>query len=188
MTNNVFQNNSPGQILFGTYLVGNNWTKFAATLQSSGNQWYDPTGTDKFILPVNKMVDLASFQSATGQDSASTFAASPAPSGCAVPAPSYKDFTLSADHRVFKMVNGKATINLAVKSYGWGMVYLGGLELPAGVSGSFTSPNLISGRSILTLTATASAKSATVPLTIFSQSNGRVHPITVLLVVVPPTS
>jgi hypothetical protein len=38
------------------------------------------------------------------------------------------------------------------------------------------------------LTATKSAKSATVPFTIFSQSRGRVHPVTVLLTVVPPIS
>ena len=86
------------------------------------------------------------------------------------------------------MVNGKATINLAVKSYGWGVVYLGGLTLPPGVSASFTTTSLASGPSVLTLTANRSAKSDTVQLTIFGQSKGRVHPITVLLVVAPPTS
>jgi hypothetical protein len=188
LSNNIFEDNTPGQILFGTYLVGEDWTAFISTLASSGNRWYDPSGPNKFTLPVNQMVGLAAFQEATGTDSSSTFVSSPAPAACAVPAPPYSDYTLTADNRQYTMVGGKITIKLAVKSYGWGMVYLGGLELPAGVSASFTAPSLVSGPSILTLTAGTSAKSATVPITIFSQGKGRIHPVTVLLTIVPPTS
>ncbi len=86
------------------------------------------------------------------------------------------------------MVNGKLLINLSVRSYGWGMVYLGGLVLPTGVTASFSKPNLVSGPSVLTLTANKNAVSATVPLTIFAQGNGRVHPISILIVVSPPGS
>ena len=186
--NNVFQNSTPGQTLFGTYLTGDDWTAFTTTLQSSGNIWYDPARTDRFTLPVNKYVDLSGFQNATGQDTSSTFASSAVPAGCIVPATDYKDYTLSTDDRVYKMAAGKITINLAVQSYGWGIVYLGGLVLPANVSGSFSVPTLTSGSSVLTLTATKSAVSATVPVTIFAQSKGRVHPVTVLVTIVPPTS
>jgi hypothetical protein len=188
LSNNIFQNSNAGQTLFGTYLVGQDWTAFISTLASSGNHWYDPTGTNKFTLPVNQTVDLAAFRNATGQDSSSTFSSSPAPAGCTAPAATYSDYTLSSDKRVYTMAAGKITINLTVKSYGWGLVYLGGLVLPAGVTGTFTKASLTSGLSTLTLTASKSAVNATIPLTIFSQSNGRVHPVTVLITVAPPTS
>jgi hypothetical protein len=188
MSNNVIEDNTSGQSLFGTYLVGEDWTAFTSTFASSGNRWYDPTGTEKFTVPVNQSLDLAGFRNATGQDSSSTFVSSPVPAGCTVPAQTYNDYSFSADNRVYTMVAGKLTINLAVKSYGWGTVYLGGLVLPAGVTGSFSQSSLVSGSSTLTLTASKSVTSATVPLTIFAQGNGRVHPITVLIVVAPPTS
>jgi hypothetical protein len=108
LTNNTFENNTPGQTLFGTYLDGEDWTDFYTTFQSSGNRWYDPTGPDKFTLPVNKKVDLAGFQSATGQGAGSTFVSSPVPAGCAVPTQTYRDFSFSSDNRVYTMVGAES--------------------------------------------------------------------------------
>lgn len=73
LKNNVFQDSGAGQRAFGTFLSGNDWNQFAWNLTGSGNRWYDPTSTRKFVLPSNKQTDLRGWQSATRTDYASSW-------------------------------------------------------------------------------------------------------------------
>ena len=48
LSGNTFENAGPGQLVFGTYLGGTDWTLFASTLNSSNNTWYDPNTANAF--------------------------------------------------------------------------------------------------------------------------------------------
>ena len=180
LTGNTFLNASSGQRVFGTYLSGNDWTQFANTLSADSNKWYDPATATNFNVP-GKVVNLQGWQAVVTTDYTSTWAqpsASPV-AACTAPAPSFADFSLGLDRESYKMSAGKATAKLRVSSFGYGTVTLGLSGLPAGVTGSFSSSSLISGQVTLTLTASASAATKVVPITIWASSGARVHYMTV---------
>src|ERR1017187_8253060 len=59
LSGNTIANASAGQLMFGTYLSGGDWSGFASTLKASGNHWYDPQRTNSSKLPGANPVDFA---------------------------------------------------------------------------------------------------------------------------------
>jgi hypothetical protein len=187
MSGNSFIDEMPGQFVFGTYLSGTDWSDFTSTLKSESNQWYDPNTVNAFHIVNGKNVSLSGWQSATGADYNSAWTSpttSPA-AACTAPEPSYPDFNLSVDSGAYTMSSGRATATIRVNSFNYGAVTLSMSGLPAGVSASFSVPNLTSGVSTLTLAASSATVAATVPVTLWGISGDRVHSVTFNLTVSP---
>jgi hypothetical protein len=187
MSGNAFQDGASGQNLFGTYLSGTDWSQFATTLNASNNQWYDSASSTPFKILNGKLVNLAGWQSATGTDYTSVWAASSssAASACAVPTPSYADFHVVVDSGSYTMSSGQAVATIHVNSFGTGAVTLHATGMPAGVTASISQPNLVSGVAKLTLSASASATAQTVPITLWAADSDRIHSVTFKVAVAP---
>jgi hypothetical protein len=191
LSGNTFTAVGTGQYVFNTYLSGTDWSEFASTLTSNSNDWYNSLNPDSFGVVGNKKIGLADWRSELGQDLNSTWTlASGAEAGCTAPSPSYPDFQLQAHNAasyvaVYPMVAGTVSIPVQVRSFGYGSVGLSVSGLPAGVTSSFSTSSLVSGNSVLTLSAASSATSGQIPVTIFGTSAGRVHSITVMVTVSP---
>jgi Right handed beta helix region len=183
LNGNTVQDAGPGQLVFGTFLTGSDWSTFETSLSSNHNSWYDPSLVKAFKLPNGKMVDLSGWQLETREDLASGWSSSS--NSCAAPASSFQDFSVNSDNRNYTMSSGKAVITLRVNSFGSGAVTLAASGLPSGVSASFQSTNLVSGVSALTLTASSSASIQTVPITIYANSGNQVHSVSVSVAVHP---
>ncbi len=190
LTGNTFQNASPGQLVFGTYLSGTDWAQFASTLNASNNTWYDPSSPNSFKVANGKIVNLAGWQSAVQTDYSSVWkvpAASPA-SYCTVPAPTLPDFRVTVDSNIYAMSAAKATATARVSSFGYGTVSLQVSGLPSGVTASFSQSSMVSGAATLTFTAASTAVKQTVPITVWGISGSRVHSVTFYLAVSPTSS
>ena len=181
LSGNTFQNAAPGQLAFGTYLSGNDWTQFASTLNASNNTWYDSTTPNAFKIVNGKLVNLATWQSTVQTDYSSVWQApaTPLASSCAVPKPALADFNVNVDSNAYTMSGKKAVATVHVNSFGYGTVNLQVSGLPAGVSAAFSHASLVSGASTLTITASSTAKTQTVPVTVWAISGSRVHNVTV---------
>ena len=190
LSGNSFIDQAQGQFVFGTYLSGTDWTDFTSTLKSGNNTWSDPNTANAFRIINGKNVDLSGWQTATGVDYNSIWASqiSMAATACAAPATSYADFNVSLDSGKYTMASGRATATVHVNSFNFGNVNLSVSGLPAGVTASFSSPSLTSGFSILTLSASSTSASQTVPVTLWAVSGDRVHDATFSLTVNPNTS
>jgi hypothetical protein len=187
LSGNTFQNATSGQLVFGTYLGGTDWTQFASTLKASNNTWYDPLTSNSFKIVNGKVVDLAGWQSAVQNDYSSVWqtpSTSPA-SFCNVPTPVFSDFRVTLDNHTYSMSAAKAVVTARVASFGFGAVNLQVSGLPAGVSASFSQGSLVSGASSITFTASSTATKQTVPVTLWAVSGSRVHNVTFYLAVSP---
>ena len=187
LTGNTFLDASPGQLVFGTYLSGTDWTKFTSTLKSSNNTWYDPVTANVFKIPNGKIVALPGFQSAVQTDFTSVWQA-PATSpvtACTAPKPAYADFSVNLDNDNYTMSAGKAVATVRVNSFGYGAVTLTAEGMPSGVSATLSQASLTSGVVTLTFNSTTSAVAQTVPITLFGVSGSRVHSATFYLHVTP---
>lgn len=194
--NTKLQNNSilavgSGQNVFNTYLSGTDWSQFIYNLNSNGNHWYDSADSSAFGLPGGKHTNLSGWRGLSGQDSSSVWAS--ASSSCGIPGPAYPDFQLLAHNAAsyvatYAMSGGRVSIPLQVRSFGYGTVTLSARDLPSGVSASFSTASLAGGSSTLTLSASSTAISQTVPITIFGVSGNRVHTITIKVAVRPGTT
>lgn len=184
LTGNNFENATPGQNVFGTYLSGSDWSEFAGTLQASSNHWYDPNTAYSFKLPSSHMVNFSGWKSAVGTDYTSYWA-STSISGCSIPGQSYKDFDVNVDRQSYSMSSGHVTAAVKVDNYGWGTVSLSISGLPAHVSASFSQYSIYNGILKLYLSATQYAANQTVPITIWAISGSRVHSVTVNVHIVP---
>lgn len=185
---NSFANMAAGQYLFNTYLSGYEWSDFLGSFQSEYNKWSNGPVTSAFRVPGGKTTTLGGWQSLTGQDGTSVSEVISKAAACTAPAPAHPDFAVLAYNAVnyvssYVMSNGKVTIPLQVKSFNYGTVSLRASGLPSGVSASFSPSSLVSGNSTLTLTASSSAVSQTVPITIYGTSGSRVHTITLWVAV-----
>jgi hypothetical protein len=188
LTGNTLVSAQTGQYVFGTYLSGSDWTSFANTLNAGNNVWYDPTTTNSFKIVNGKYVNLSGWQSATGTDYASVWAApttSPV-TACTAPKSSFADFQLNLDNRTYTMNSGKAVATARVSSFGSGAVTLRVTGMPGGVSASISNANMVSGVSTITLSATSAAANQTVPITLWATSGSRVHSATFSVSVVHP--
>ncbi|MGA3131252.1 MAG: right-handed parallel beta-helix repeat-containing protein [Terracidiphilus sp.] len=184
---NTVADAASGQYVFGTYLSGSDWSDFIDTLYSSSNRWYDPITQSTFKIVNGKVVSLAGWQSATGQDSASAWAAATSSqlAWCAIPAPTFTDFSVNLDNRAYAMSSGKAVATVRVNSFGSGTVNLSVSGLPSGVSASLSNSSLVSGVVTLTLTASQNAVYDDVPVTLWASSDNRVHSVTFYVQVAP---
>ena len=73
LKNNVFQDSRSGQNVFRTYLSSGDFSHFTANFTGSGNHWYDPTSTNKFVLPNGHVTNLKGWQAAVRDDYSSTW-------------------------------------------------------------------------------------------------------------------
>jgi len=189
-TGNVFEDASAGQNVFGTYLSGYDWNLFANTLNAGGNSWYDPNTSKAFKINNGKFVTLAGWQNAVGTDFSSSWGSpsvSPS-SACAVPAPSYSDFSINVDNREYQMTSSVAVVTIRIASFGAGLVGLHATGLPSGVTGKFSATTLQSGIVKFTVTASATAYYNSVPITVWAVSGSRVHSVTFFVDVAPAVS
>jgi Legume lectin domain/Chitobiase/beta-hexosaminidase C-terminal domain/MBG domain (YGX type)/Right handed beta helix region len=187
LSGNTFQDSSIGQLAFGTYLGGSDWTSFWTTLKASNNTWYNPATTNAFKIPNGKTVNLAGWQSAISSDFSSTWApavTSPL-AACLAPNPSLTDFSLSVDNRAYTIASGKAVANVNLKSFGNGPVNLRVSGVPSGVGATLSQQNLVSGSVTLTFVSSLSAVAQNVPITIWATGGSRVHSVTFYLQVSP---
>ena len=185
VSGNVIANASNGQIVFGTYLNGNDWSQFASTLNSHNNQWYDPANWNSFMLPYGKHVGMPDWQAAVGSDYSSAWSAPSNAPGCSAPAPDYADFALGLNREHYTRQNGQATVRIRLSSFGEGPVNLSVAGLPGGVSGAFSDNNIAQGQLTLTLSAAPYAGTQTVPVTIWATTADRVHSMTFNVHVAP---
>ena len=187
LSGNTFQDSSPSQFVFGTYLGGTDWTSFSTTVNASNNKWYNSATANAFRIPNGKTVNLTGWQNAIGSDYSSTWSpasASP-PAACTAPTPSYADFSVSVDNGSYTMSSGKAVVNAIVRSFGYGPVSLRVSGLPKGVGASFTQQSLSSGAAAVTISSSMAAVAQTVPITLWATSGSRVHSVTFFVKVSP---
>jgi Right handed beta helix region len=188
MSGNSFEDGAPGQKLFGTYVGDADWAKFATSLNSGNNSWYDSSTPTSFKMASGKLVNLAGWQSAVGTDYTSVWSPSSSSvvSACNAPAThSYIDFHVTVDSKSYAMTSGKAVVVVRVDSFGAGAVALRATGLPSGVTASISEPNLVSGVLKVTLSASAGAVTQTVPITIWGVGTGRLHSVRFQLAVAP---
>lgn len=188
--NNTFTAVGAGQLEFNTYLTGTDWSKFIDSVHAGGNKWYNGSTLAAFGLPAGKRTNFAGWKSVTADTTSAWALATLSAVDCAIPTPTYSDFGLYAHDATsyissWVMSAGRLSIPLQVRSYNYGTVRLSVSGLPSGVSGYFSPSTLVSGNSVLTLSATSSAKWQTVPVTIFATSGSRVHTITIWVAVRP---
>ena len=182
LSGNTFQNASAGQLVFGTYLGGTDWTQFASTLTASNNNWYDPVTANAFKV-TGKLVNLPAWQSAVQDDYSSVWAlpaVSPV-SACTAPPPSFADFNVNVDTSVYTMSAAKAVATARVNSFAYGTVNLQLSGLPSGVTATVSQWSLVSGAATITFSAAPTAKKQTVPITLWGISGSRVHSVTFYL-------
>jgi Right handed beta helix region len=187
LSGNTFANAGSGQNVFGTYLNSSDWSAFADSLNASNNRWYNPAASSSFKIVNGKMVNLTGWQSATGTDYSSMWAApttSPV-AACREPTASFADFNVNLDNRNYTMSGGNAVSTIRVNSFGSGAVSLRATGMPSGVSASIGNANLVSGVATLTLSATKLAANQTVPITLWATSGSRVHSVAFNVHVVP---
>jgi hypothetical protein len=187
LSGNTFQNAATGQLVFGTYLGGTDWTQFASTLKASGNTWYDPATASSFKVPNGKTVNLAGWQSTIQNDYSSVWqipSISPA-LACTTPAPFFADFNVNLDNNTYTMSAAKAVTTARVTSFGYGTVNLQVSGLPSGVTAAVSQSSLVSGTVNVTFTAKPTAVKQTVPITLWGISGSRVHSVTFYLNVSP---
>lgn len=180
LSGNTFQNANPGQLVFGTYLSGTDWTSFASTLNASNNIWYDSTTNSSFKVVNGKVVNLATWQSTVQTDYSSVWqlpATSPV-TVCTAPAPTFADFNVVTDSNSYKMVAATVSANVRVSSFGYGPVSLKVSGLPSGVTASLSQSCLTSGAATLVFKAAPNAVTQTVPVTLWATSGSRVHSVT----------
>ncbi len=187
LTGNTFLDASSGQLVFGTYLGGTDWTQFASTLKAGSNTWYDPATASGFKVVNGHIVNLSVWQSAVQTDYTSTWQASATPplSVCTPPAASFADFNLNLNSNVYTMSAATATSTARVNSFGFGTVNLQLEGVPSGVTATISQSSLVSGAVTITFKAASTAVKQTVPITLWGISGSRVHSVTFYLNVSP---
>lgn len=178
-------------VLSDSYLGGADWTAFVTTVTSNSNTFYNGTSSSAFVVPAPKTgtsLTLAQWQSVTGQDKSSSWKSTSAPSQCNVTAAA-KDFWItSSTYAGATISGGKATVNIATLGLGGisGNVALtlDGVSQVAGLKASLSASSIpVNGSAVLTLTAAATTKTGTYPITILANQGNITHTVTVSLVV-----
>ena len=133
LSGNTFENASSGQLVFGTYLSGTDWTHFASTLKSSNNTWYDPATANAFKIVNGHIVGFPR-GSPPSRLTTPPCGSSPPPhpqSACKAPPPAYADFNVNLDTNNYTMASGKAVATIHVNSFGYGPVTLKAEGMPS---------------------------------------------------------
>jgi hypothetical protein len=193
-TSNTIQGNNSGQLVFkDSYLTGSDWTSFQNTLNSSKNTWWNASNsTTEFVVPTPRagsQVSFSGWQSATGQDSSSSFKApsSSAGSTCNLK-PVGTDFWLTVDNNILTVKQGNSTtFNLTLTPLnftGTSNLTLDGISTVKGLSGSLSKTSIsTSGTSALTVTAGSTTAKGTYSITVIANSGNLTRTVTVQLTV-----
>jgi len=193
-TGNVIEGVGSTQELFqDATLNGSDWTTFTKNFDSNNNTWWNASNsTTEFVVPVpavNTLLTFAGWQSTTGQDTNSTFAA---PSGnpgsaCSTILPDMPDYWLNIDN-VALTTNpvGQAIFNLTgtpLSFTGTLSLLVDGLQGITGMSSSFSPTTIpLSGgnaaSSALTITAGITTPPGTYPVTVVANSGNLTKMVT----------
>jgi hypothetical protein len=79
---NKFQGSGGGQNLFKSYLSSSDFSYFTANFTGTSNHWYDPTSTNKYVLPGGHVTNFSGWKSAVRDDYSSTWGSSTSSSAC----------------------------------------------------------------------------------------------------------
>ena len=82
LKSNIFQDSGSGQNIFRTFLNSGDFSHFTANFTGSGNHYYDPTSTNKFLLSGGRATNLKGWQAAVRDDYSSTWGSSSKASSC----------------------------------------------------------------------------------------------------------
>jgi hypothetical protein len=188
---NVFSGPS-ASVISDSYLGSADWSAFVTTVKSNSNIFYSGSTTNAFVVPAPKSgtdINLAGWQSVTGQDTSSSWKSTTAPSACNVAAQT-KDFWLTTSTYAGTTTGstGQATVNLGTFGLGGisGNISLSLDEVSsvADLKGSFSSSSIpATGTAVLTLTASTSTPPGTYPITILGNLGNTTHTVTISLVV-----
>ena len=85
---------------------------------------------------------------------------------------------MNLDSNAYTMSGAKAVATARVNSFGYGSVNLQVSGLLSGVSATLSQASLVSGTVSVTLTASKTAVTQTVPITLWGVSGSRVHCVT----------
>jgi hypothetical protein len=180
------------QQLFDDGYLTSDWSKFASTLSSNHNTWWNVYDGSEFTVPVPKgdtVLSFSGWKSLTGQDADSTFAAptSTNPATLCAVSPDAEDYWFVINSATAIVNPGsKATFIVSVIPLGFsGSVSLGAdvSQLPDG--GASFSPASIttSGSSTVSVSTTTGTKAGTYPVTLVAKSGAITRTITVSVVV-----
>jgi hypothetical protein len=197
-SSNTIQGNTSTQNVFqDSYLGGSDWTTFYTTLSSNNNTWWNTASvTTPFVVPTPQdgtFVDLATWQTDTGQDTNSTFKAPTGNPGsaCSLTAAG-TDYWFTVDNPTLTTdPSGNAVFNFTVTPWnftGKASLTLDGISEVSGLT-STLSPSSIttSGTSTLSVSSTTSAAAGTYPVTVIANNGNLTHTSTILLTI-PSTS
>lgn len=201
-TGNVLQNNGSTLGLFSdSYLNGSDWTSFVTTLTSNSNTWWNSanSGAGNFVVPTPNLgtaTDFAGWQSTTGQDANSIFAApatDPA-AACNAVTPDIPDYWLGMDNPALTLdATGNGTLNLTgtpLSFAGTISLLLDGLQNTSGITTTLNPTSLsVSGGNVaaatLSINAALTAAPGTYPFTLIANS-GNVTRMVRAQLTVPP--
>jgi uncharacterized protein (TIGR03437 family) len=175
-------------------LGGSDWNSFATTLGSNNNTWWNADNSSPFVVPVpatGTTATLAQWQSLTGQDNASVFAAPAADpsSTCSVTA-DIPDLWLLVDNGVVTAdPSGAAVFNLQTMGLGGfnGPVTLsldGISSIPGGSAALSSSTLSANANAVLTIQTSKTTPQGTYTFTVIANSGAITRTVT-LSVVVP---
>jgi hypothetical protein len=193
-TSNTIQGNGSSQLVFkDSYLTGSDWTDFQSTLSSSSNTWWNASNsTTEFVVATPKSGTQDSFsgwQSATGQDSNSSFKAPASSVGAACSlTPAGTDFWFTIDNSILTVKAGaKATYNLSLTPLnftGTATLTLDGISEVKGLSATLSANSITtSGTSALTVTAGTNTPKGTYSITVIANSGNLTRTVTAQLTV-----
>lgn len=201
-TGNVLQNNGSTLGMFSDgYLNGSDWTSFVTTLTSNSNTWWNSgnSGAGNFVVPTPNLgtgTDFAGWQSTTGQDTNSLFAApstDPA-AACNAVIPDISDYWLGMDNPSLTLdATGNGTMNLTgtpLSFAGTISLLLDGLQNIGGVTTTLAPTSLsVSGgndaAATLSISAALTAAPGTYPFTLIANSGNITRMVRAQLTVPP---
>ncbi len=199
-TGNIIQGNDTTQGVFDDTLGGDDWTTFVNSFVSNQNIWWNSSNSSTpFAVPtpaLNSLMDFSGWQSTTGQDLLSTWAASksdPA-AACNAIVPDMPDYWLNIDNTALTLNPlGQATFNLTstpLNFSGTLSLLADGLQSITGMSSSFSPSTIalsggVAATSALTITGSTKAPAGTYPVTIVANNGNLTHMVTAQ-VTVPP--
>jgi hypothetical protein len=178
-------------VVSDSYLGGSDWGAFLSSVKSNSNTFWSGSSTNAFVVPTPKSgtdINLAAWQSLTGQDKSSSWKSTSAPSACNVSAQAKNFWITSSTYSGATISAGKATVNIG--TFGLGGISgnvalsLDGVSSVAGLKGTFSASSIpVTGGAVLTLTTTSTTKAGTYPITIRGNLGNITHTVTVSLVV-----
>jgi len=178
-------------VVSDSYLGGSDWGAFLSSVKSNSNTFWSGSSTNAFVVPTPKSgtdINLAAWQSLTGQDKSSSWKSTSAPSACNVTAQAKNFWITSSTYSGATISAGKATVNIG--TFGLGGISgnvalsLDGVSSVAGLKGTFSASSIpVTGSAALTLTTTSTTKAGTYPITIRGNLGNITHTVTVSLVV-----